>query len=354
MISRVTGAVNPRLTSLPWPGPRYCRRVSSPKSTSGGTRERARATQRARKSGALSSARTSGGKARTSGRASAADAHSSARAGRIGVHSSERTGTRTRSNATSAGRTGVRPRAKSENASSRASRAIEIERRLTSAIPEARCELDHDDAWQLLVATILSAQSTDRTVNRVTPQLFARYPTAAALAAAPQSEIEALIKATGFFRNKAKAIRAASQLLADRYAGVVPRTLEALIELPGVARKTANVVLGTAYRIASGMTVDTHAGRVARRLQLTQHDDPVHVERDLCALFAVSSWIDMGHRFVLHGRYVCLARKPRCSECPLAEVCPASESAAPSGTWTERAERERGRVEARGEAPSTD
>jgi endonuclease-3 len=219
-------------------------------------------------------------------------------------------------------------------------------------MPEPRCELEHDDAWQLLIATILSAQSTDRMVNRVTPQVFARYPNAAALAAAPQADVEALIKATGFFRNKAKAIRGASQVIAERHAGVVPRTLEALIELPGVARKTANVVLGTAYRIASGMTVDTHAGRVARRLQLTKHEDPGEVERDLCAQFPEASWIDTGHRFVLHGRYVCLARKPRCGECPLAEICPASEAAALSGSWVERAERERQLVRARGEPPS--
>jgi endonuclease-3 len=214
-------------------------------------------------------------------------------------------------------------------------------------MPKPRCELDHRDAWQLLVATILSAQSTDRMVNRVTPQLFARYPTAAALGAAEQADVEGLIKATGFFRNKSKAIRAASQLIAERHAGVVPRTLEALIELPGVARKTANVVLGTAYGIASGMTVDTHAGRVARRLRLTKHEDPVKVERDLCDLFPESSWIDMGHRLVLHGRYICLAKKPRCGACPLAEVCPSSETAAPSGSWIERAQRQGALVEAR-------
>ena len=218
-------------------------------------------------------------------------------------------------------------------------------------MPEPRCELDRRDAWQLLIATILSAQSTDRMVNRITPQLFARYPTPAALAAANVDDVETLIKASGFFRNKTKSILAASKIIAEQHDGEVPRTLDALIELPGVARKTANVVLGTAYRIPSGMTVDTHAGRVARRLMLTKHEDPVKVEQDLCALFDETSWIDMGHRFVLHGRYVCLARKPRCSECPLAEVCRASETAALSGTWQERASQEAALVDARGALP---
>jgi endonuclease-3 len=224
--------------------------------------------------------------------------------------------------------------------------APEIEKRLRKAMPEPRCELDHQNAWHLLVATILSAQSTDRMVNKVTPALFERFPTAAALAAADQTEVETLVKSTGFFRNKAKAIRAASQVVAERHGGEVPRSLEALIELPGVARKTANVVLGTAYRIPSGMTIDTHAGRVARRLQLTRHEDPVKVEKDLCQLFKAGSWIDMGHRFVLHGRYVCLAKKPRCEACPLNEVCAARE-AEPEGTWSARAQREGERIEAR-------
>jgi endonuclease III len=188
-------------------------------------------------------------------------------------------------------------------------------------------------------------------VNRVTPALFKRYPTAAKLGAADQSAVEELIKPTGFFRNKAKAIRAASQMVAERFAGEAPRTLEEMVELPGVARKTANVVLGSAYRIASGITVDTHAGRVARRLRLTKHDDPIKVEKDLCALFESDSWIDMGHRFVLHGRYICLAKKPRCSDCPLNEICPSKEAPA-KGTWTERAEHEHACIEARGDARS--
>jgi endonuclease-3 len=222
-------------------------------------------------------------------------------------------------------------------------RAAEIEARLSAAMPEPRCELNHKNAWQLLVATILSAQSTDRMVNKVTPSLFARFPTPAALAEADQDELETLVKSTGFFRNKAKSIRAASRQVAEQFGGEVPRTLDEIILLPGVARKTANVVLGTAYRVASGMTVDTHAGRVSRRLQLTKHEDPVKVEQDLCAVFAQDSWIDMGHRFVLHGRYVCLARAPRCAHCPLNELCKSRE-APPAATWQARAKLESDRV----------
>lgn len=217
--------------------------------------------------------------------------------------------------------------------------AKEIEKRLTAVLPEPRPELDHVDAWQLLIATILSAQSTDKMVNKTTPALFARYGTPAALAAADQEDVETLVKSTGFFRNKAKSIRAASAAVAERFGGEVPRTMEEMITLPGVARKTANVVLGTAYRIASGITVDTHVGRVSRRLGLSHHEDPVEVERDLCSLFPESSWIDMGHRLVLHGRYLCVAKKPRCVDCPINELCSARE-AEPWHTWQARAEHE--------------
>jgi endonuclease-3 len=233
--------------------------------------------------------------------------------------------------------------------SQRKLRAREVRRRLERAMPEPRCELDHQSPWQLLIATILSAQSTDKMVNRVTPELFRRYPTPAKLARAPVVALEALVRPTGFFRNKSRSIQAASRALDERHGGEVPRTMEAMLELPGVARKTANVVLGTAYRVALGITVDTHAGRVARRLGLTSHEDPVKVEADLCALWAKKSWIDMGHRLVLHGRYLCQAKKPRCADCPLAEICPSAQ-AEPVGRWTERAERERVTVEARGEA----
>jgi endonuclease III len=227
-------------------------------------------------------------------------------------------------------------------------RAKDVHKRLARAMPEPKCELDHDNAWQLLVATILSAQSTDKLVNRVAPALFARFPTPAALGAADQAEVETLVKSTGFFRNKAKSIRETSKRIADQHGGEVPRTLEELVQLPGVARKTANVVLGTAYRIPSGITVDTHAGRVGRRLRLTKQTDPVKVERDLCALFPEAEWIDMGHRLVLHGRYVCNAQKPKCAACPLNEVCPAAE-AEPEGTWQKRADAEGAVVAARGQ-----
>jgi endonuclease-3 len=234
------------------------------------------------------------------------------------------------------------PRAISTEAERKA-RAREVRKRLRQALPEPRCELDHRDAWQLLIATILSAQSTDARVNQVTPGLFQRYQTPEALSRAQLSDVEDLIRSTGFFRNKAKAIVGASKLLVERHGGVVPRALDALIELPGVARKTANVVLGTAYGIASGFVVDTHVGRVARRLWLTKHEDPALVEQDLCALFAERDWVDMGHRFVLHGRYVCLAKKPDCPSCPLQEICPSAETDA-LGSVAARARGERARV----------
>jgi endonuclease-3 len=225
----------------------------------------------------------------------------------------------------------------------RQARAREVRRRLRLALPEPRCELQHADAWQLLIATILSAQSTDARVNQVTPELFRRYPTPAALASAKLPELERVIRSTGFYRNKAKAIVGASRLLVERHSGEVPRSLEALVELPGVARKTANVVLGTAYRLATGFIVDTHAGRVARRLGLSSSDDPARVEQDLCRLFPRRDWVDMGHRFVLHGRYVCTARNPGCQSCPLQEICP-SATAAGEGSVAKRAAAERARI----------
>ncbi len=219
-----------------------------------------------------------------------------------------------------------------------------IRERLACAIPKPVCELHFRSPFELLIATILSAQSTDRTVNAVMPGLLARFPNALALAAADQEELESLIKPTGFFRNKSKSIRGAAQRLVEHHGGEVPRTLEALTELPGVARKTANVVLGTAYRIASGFVVDTHVARVSQRLGLTGETDPVRIEQDLCRLFPRDAWIDFGHRFLLHGRYTCLAKRPLCEECPLNELCP-SRSAAPLGPWEARAAHERERVE---------
>lgn len=227
-------------------------------------------------------------------------------------------------------------------------RAAEIRERLAQAIPTPHVELRFGDPWQLLVAVILSAQSTDKMVNRVMPQLLERWPTPAALAQAPQPDVEEVIRSTGFFRNKAKAIRGASQVLVERFGGRVPRTMEELLELPGVARKTANVVLGAAFGVASGITVDTHAARVSQRLGLTKEKDPEKIEAVLCALFPREEWIRMGHRFVLHGRYVCTARAPRCRECPLNEVCPSHEDR-PEGPWPERAERVRREMDSRAE-----
>lgn len=218
--------------------------------------------------------------------------------------------------------------------------------RLAAAIPHAFCELRHDGAWQLLVATILSAQATDERVNAVTPGLFERWSTPAALGAASQEDVEEVVRSTGFFRNKARAIREASQGIAQQFGGEVPRALDELVTLRGVARKTANLVLGTAYRIPSGMVVDTHVTRVSNRLGLTKHKDAVKVERDLCAKVPQEAWVDTAHRLLLHGRYVCVARQPRCGACPLHEVCPSAESPAQS-TVAERTAAEAAQMEAR-------
>ncbi len=225
----------------------------------------------------------------------------------------------------------------------------EVLARLKAAIPEPRCELDHRTPWELLIATILSAQSTDRTVNAVTPVLFERWPTPEALAAAPPAEVERVVHRTGFFRSKTKAIQAASAKIARDFGGEVPRTMEEMLALPGVARKTANVVLGTAYGIAEGIIVDTHAMRVAQRLGLTAQRDPARIEDDLRAAFPRREWIALGHRLVLHGRYVCLARAPRCERCPLNEICSSAELP-PHDTWRARARWEREVVESRGAA----
>ena len=215
--------------------------------------------------------------------------------------------------------------------------------RLERAVPEARCELAHESGFQLLIATILSAQSTDKMVNAVTRELFAKWPTPQALATASQEEVEAMVKRTGFFRNKAKAIRGAAQAIVAEHKGEVPKTLEEMVTLPGVARKTANVVLGTAYGIPSGFVVDTHVMRVAQRLELTTHEEPIKIELDLCALYEQSRWVDMAHRILLHGRYTCLAKKPLCTDCPLNELCPSRQAPA-DDRWSERAEREAERV----------
>jgi endonuclease-3 len=195
---------------------------------------------------------------------------------------------------------------------------------LAQLYPDATCELDHHDAYQLTVATILSAQSTDRGVNLVTPALFARYPDAAALAQADPAELERMIHSTGFFRNKARSLIGMARKVVADYGGEIPRTMEEMVTLPGVARKTANVVLGTAYRIPSGFVVDTHVTRVAARLGLTRETDPVAIEQDLMAVVPREDWIDTGHRIIWLGRRICDARRPRCPDCPLAPKCPSA------------------------------
>jgi len=197
-----------------------------------------------------------------------------------------------------------------------------VARRLARAYPRADCSLDFASPFQLLIATILSAQCTDKRVNAVTGGLFGRWPSAAALAAAGQSEVEAVIRSTGFFRAKARNIRGCCEAVVERHGGQVPRTLEELVRLPGVGRKTANVVLGSGFGLPSGVVVDTHVGRISRRLGLTRHADAVRAERDLLAAIPKSHWIAFSHRMIEHGRTVCTARRPRCEECPLADLCP--------------------------------
>lgn len=240
----------------------------------------------------------------------------------------------------------VAPGARTGKARKRRGDAPAVLERLLVAIPRPHVELAFNDPWQLLVAVILSAQSTDRRVNQVTPEVFRRWPTPAALASADPAEVEEVIKSTGFFRNKTKAIIGASAMLTERFAGQVPRTMPELLDVPGVARKTANVVLGSAYRIASGIVIDTHAARVAQRLALTVETTPEKIELDLCQQFPEEQWIGTSHRLVLHGRYVCTARAPECAACPLNEVCPARLEPA-LGEWQPRAEREASEMEAR-------
>lgn len=209
-----------------------------------------------------------------------------------------------------------------ESAAARRDRAARIADRLAEAYPSAGCSLDFASPFQLLVATILSAQCTDKRVNVVTGPLFRRWPDAAALAAARPRDLEAAVRTTGFFRAKAKNILGCCRALVERHGGEVPRALADLVRLPGVGRKTANVVLGSAFGEASGVVVDTHVGRISRRLGLTRHADAVKAERDLVSLLPHRHWIAFSHRVIEHGRTVCAARTPRCEACPLADLCP--------------------------------
>ncbi|HEX9165987.1 MAG TPA: endonuclease III [Gemmatimonadales bacterium] len=200
-----------------------------------------------------------------------------------------------------------------------------ILRRLKKAYPNAHCALDHRTPFELLVATILSAQCTDVRVNLVTPALFARYPTPKALAGAPQEDVEALIRSTGFFRNKAKNLIAMATALVERHGGEVPADMEHLRVLPGVGRKTANVVLGNAFGMNEGVTVDTHVSRLSALLGLTRHTDPVKIETDLMALVPRRDWTLVSHLLIWHGRSVCIARRPRCGDCQLNDLCPSAK-----------------------------
>ena len=200
-------------------------------------------------------------------------------------------------------------------------RAKQIAAGLAKLYPDAKCALDHENPLQLLIATILSAQCTDVRVNMVTPALFARYPDAAAFANADVGELETAIQSTGFFRNKAKNIMACCKLIVEKHGGKVPGTMAELVVLPGVGRKTANVILGNAFD-TPGVTVDTHVQRLSRRMGLTKEEDPVKIEHDLMELFPEKEWTMFSHRMIFHGRQVCYARRPRCEECTLNKVCP--------------------------------
>lgn len=215
-----------------------------------------------------------------------------------------------------------------ESGGAKARRAARITALLHDLYADADCALTHNDPWQLLIATILSAQSTDDTVNKVTPILFAKYPTPAALAAAAREDIEAIVHPTGFFRQKAKNIQESSRCIAEEFGGAVPPEMDKLVTLPGVARKTANVVLGTAFGKNEGVVVDTHIGRLATRLGLTWSSkdakDAVAIERDLMEVLPRDKWTFVGHALIWHGRRVCSARKPACIVCVLAPHCPSA------------------------------
>lgn len=226
--------------------------------------------------------------------------------------------------------TGSNARPRRESNQELCERATTISGLLRKTYPNAHCELRHESALELLVATILSAQCTDERVNQVTPAVFATYPTAADYARAAAPELEKLIHSTGFFRNKAKNLIGAGRVMVERFGGQVPQTMAELIELPGVSRKTANVILGTWFGRNEGFVVDTHIGRLAHRLRLTWRSkddkDAVRIEQDLMELFPRKDWTFLGHAFIWHGRRTCMARKPACAECPLADSCPSAFS----------------------------
>ena len=208
-------------------------------------------------------------------------------------------------------------------------RVAEILQRLDVLYPDATCALTHASAWELLVATILSAQSTDVNVNRVTPELFRKYPTVEAFAALAPEQLEPDVRSTGFFRNKSKSVVGAAKKIVADFGGQVPLNMEDLLTLPGVARKTANVVLGTWFNKAEGVVVDTHVHRISRRLELTTQDDPQKIEQDLMRVIPREKWILFAHQIIWHGRKLCIARKPKCVDCPLENLCHAGDK-----TWS--------------------
>ena len=215
----------------------------------------------------------------------------------------------------------TRPR-RPKTARERGQRVRKILARLDQLFPEATCALHHRDAWQLLVATILSAQCTDKRVNQVTPVLFQKYPTLQDFANVNQEELAQNVRSTGFYNNKAKALVGAAKKILSDFGGKVPRTMEALLTVPGVARKTANVVLGTAFGIASGVVVDTHVARISGRLDLTpRQKTPEKIEQGLMRILPQDQWISFSHRIIWHGRQICVARRPRCTECNLNNLC---------------------------------
>ena len=212
-----------------------------------------------------------------------------------------------------------------ESSVARRARAAAILERLKARHPDAHCELVHRDAYELLAATILSAQCTDVRVNMVTPALFARYPDARTLAGATPADVEEIIRSTGFFRNKTRNLIGMAQAVVAHHDGRIPATMDELRVLPGVGRKTANVVLGNAFGLNEGVTVDTHVGRIARLLKLTKHDDPEKVEQDLMGLFPRADWALLSHLLIFHGRRTCIARRPRCGDCVLHDLCPSAQ-----------------------------
>ena len=222
------------------------------------------------------------------------------------------------------------PVPKRESKTARRQRTREILNRLRAAYPASECSLVHDNPFQLLVATVLSAQCTDARVNGVTPALFRRYPAPGALAGADSDELEGLIRSTGFFRSKARSLLGLADALVREHGGRVPRDMNALVALPGVGRKTANVVRGVIWGDADGVVVDTHVKRIARRLGLTRHTDPEKVERDLLPLIPREERVAFTHRVIDHGRAICVARKPRCGKCVLADLCPSAVPSSPT------------------------